>query len=110
IVPGNIRMQPIAACLAAAFALAPHLALATTRVVNTCADDGVGSLRQQVSAANSGDTIDLSTAQLTCSLITLSVSEIATGVASLTLKGPASRTVTITTSDPIRLLHHTGAQ
>jgi len=110
IVPGNIRMQPIAACLAAAFALAPPLALATTRVVNTCADDGVGSLRQQVSAANSGDTIDLSTAQLTCSLITLSVSEIATGVASLTLKGPASRTVTITTSDPIRLLHHTGAQ
>jgi hypothetical protein len=106
----NFRKQPVATCMAAAFVLAPPLALATTHVVNTCADDGsVGSLRQQVSAAGPGDTIDLSTAQLTCSLITLGVSEIATGVESLTLKGPTDRTVTITTSDPIRLFRHDGA-
>jgi hypothetical protein len=109
IVARNVRVRPIAACLAAAFVLAPPLALATTRVVNTCADDdSVGSLRHQVSVAVSGDTIDLSTAQLACSLITLSGNEIATGLDSLTLQGPANRTVTITTSDSIRLLRHVG--
>ena len=41
-----------------------------THTVTNCNDDGPGSLRQKISGAASGDTVDLST--LTCSTITLS--------------------------------------
>ena len=109
-VPQNIRFKQMAACLAAAFALAPGAALSTTRIVNTCDDDdSLGSLRSQINAASSYDTIDLSTAQLTCSTITLEAGEILIPQNTLTLKGPADRTVAITTQPYFnRLLRHTG--
>jgi len=103
------RFRCLTACIASAFALTPAVALAaTTRIVNNCDDAGPGSLRAQIGAAQSGDTVDLSTAQLSCSVITLTSGEIAFSGDDLILVGPASRTVTITTQGTNRLLHHTG--
>src|SRR5262249_38612031 len=97
-------------CLAATVALAPAAATGATLIVNTCADDGsAGSLRHQIGVANTTDLIDLSTAQLTCSTITLTLGDAVVPQDSLTLLGPSNRTVTITTSGVNRLLHHTGA-
>ena len=101
------RSRRLTACFAAAFALAPAAVPATPLIVSNCNDSGSGSLRAQIGAASSGDTIDLSTTQLTCSLITLTSGEIAFSKPYLTLIGPASRTVTITTNANNRLLHET---
>jgi hypothetical protein len=54
---GCYRIAALAAGLAA-LAVVPMPAQATTRVVTTCADSGAGSLRADVAAAASGDTID----------------------------------------------------
>ena len=55
------RRKPLAACLAAVFALVPGAVLAgTVRQVTNCLDDGSsGSLRWAASLAVSGDVIDL---------------------------------------------------
>lgn len=105
----GVRRKHLAICLSGIFALAPHAAICTTRVVNTCADDNsAGSLRQQIAVAAAFDTIDLSTAQLACSTITLTQGEIQIPQAGLGIYGPTDRTVTITTSTVgNRLLNHT---
>src|SRR5688500_9572860 len=58
---------------------------AATRVVGNCNDSGVGSLRAVVSAAASGDVIDLR--PLTCSKILLTSGSIAVPQANLTILG-----------------------
>jgi hypothetical protein len=103
----SIRRKQLAAALAAAFITLPALAPCTSRYVGTCADDAdSGTLRNQISAADPGDLIDLT--GLACSTITLTAGEISTAK-TLTLQGPANGTVSITTSGSNRLLHHTGA-
>ena len=79
------QRKPLAACVAALFALAAPEAFAS--IVTSCADDGTsGTLRSAVASTASGDTVDMS--GLTCSSITLSTGELAVTQASLTLKGP----------------------
>jgi hypothetical protein len=78
------------------------------RSVDTCADDGSpGSLRAQVTAAASGDVIDLS--QLTCSTITLANSAIMVTQPSLTLQGPGPEALTIDGAGHYSAFYHLGA-
>jgi hypothetical protein len=127
----GLRQRPIAACLAAVFAIASTSALAAQRASATpllptspesaaspatitvfnCTDAGIGSLRVSIGIAVSGDTIDLS--QLTCSTITLTSGALAVDVDALTLKGSPSHRVTIdgdrNAHQYDRAIKHTGA-
>jgi len=95
----SLRLRPLAACLAAICATAasatgtpapggaaPAVPHSPTAVVLNCDDSGPGSLRDTVTAAVSGDTIDLS--QLTCSQISLTTGAIVMGQSNLQLVGP----------------------
>ena len=76
-----------------------------TRLVTNCADSGDGSLRDIVSRAQSGDSVDLSS--LACSTITLG-GEIAIPQGNLRLIGPGSTSLTIDAAGAGRVFHHTG--
>lgn len=106
----GLRLRHIATCLSAALALsAADETIAVTRNVSSCLDDGTaGTLRQVVGIATSGDTVDLSGLPLACSTITLTSGEISIPQSDLTLAGPTARTLTITTNQNGRILHHTG--
>lgn len=87
-------------------------ALATSRPVTSCADDGsAGTLRAVVALAGSGDIIDLSglpgiDPACTDSTITLAQGEIAIPH-NMTLLGPSSATLTITAGGKNRVLNST---
>lgn len=83
---------------------------AGTLSVTSCADDGSpGTLRSEVGAAVSGDTIDLS--QLTCSTITLTSGEIEVSVDDLTIVGPGADALTVDAGGNSRVLyHHSGSE
>jgi hypothetical protein len=109
---------PLAACIAAVFALSATETFATTYLVTTCADGlpaPAGSLREAVmNLASDHDLIDMSTLPTahSCSVITLSAGEISVPQANLTLQGPSSG-VTIAAKysfslDNSRILNHTG--
>jgi hypothetical protein len=86
------------------------VASGVTRSVNSCLDNGdVGTLRQVVGMAGTGDTIDLSAVPVSCSTITLTSGEIHDSVASLTFAGPTDRKLTITTGDIGRIFNHSAA-
>lgn len=74
--------------------------------VTNCNDSGAGSLRDAVSNANSGDTIDLTNTG--CSTITLTTGAIAITQASLTLQGPGSLGLSIDANNQDIALLHTG--
>ena len=131
-----IRLRPLALCLGTALA-ATVASSALAHVppaiwtVNTCRDDNsgdlsrhTGSLRFAVANARGGSTIDLSRLPTTyhCSVITLGTGSVKSGLAisqnDLTLQGPASGGVTITSrhsgaddvsNTPARLIDHEGA-
>lgn len=73
------------------------------RQVANCDDDGPGSLRAQVAAAMSGDTIDLS--QLACSTITLG-SEIVVLQENLYVRGPGADQLIIDGNSHSRIFKH----
>jgi hypothetical protein len=76
------------------------------RTVDNCNDDGSpGTLRAEIEAAASGDTIDLS--QLACSTITLGL-PITISQNSLTLSGAGSDTLTISGGNQWPLFRHVG--
>lgn len=103
-----LAIRPIAACIIAAL-VAGHvpMAVAATLPVTSCADDGSGgTLRNVVSNAVSGDTVDLS--QLSCSTITLQNGQIEVGVNDLTLAGPGRDLLQIDGHDTSRILFHSG--
>src|SRR5687768_7398245 len=79
---------------------------AATRVVGNCNDSGVGSLRAVVSAAASGDVIDLR--PLACSKILLTSGSIAVPQASLTILGRTRYGLTIDGNRADRVFLHTG--
>ena len=90
----DLHLKPLAAGLAFVFGVSAALAgHATTRIVNNCNDSGVGSLRDTVAGARSGDTIDLTT--LTCSTISLTTGELHIAVDDLALQGPGANALTI---------------
>lgn len=63
------------------------------KVVGNCNNAGSGSLRDAVSHAVDGDTIDLT--QLSCSVISLSTGAIVIGTPNLTLQGPGAEALLI---------------
>lgn len=83
-------------CFLALFAAAR----AATLDVTTTADAGAGSLRAQIAAAVSGDTVNL---PLT-GVITLTTGEIAISGKNLTLNGPGANQLAITTNASTRAL------
>src|SRR5450432_299198 len=94
------RRKPLAACVAALFALSAPMTCATTFVTN-CNNGGTGSLRLAVGGAVDGDTVDatgLTTSSPGCSAskITLTTGDIATSRNDLTIKGPGMKNLTVT--------------
>jgi hypothetical protein len=99
------RLRPHPLCAAFAIALActmrpleasslpPSPPLAATVVVGNCNDSGAGSLREAVTNAVSGDTIDLT--QLGCSRISLTTGSLVTAADSLTVIGPGTAGLTL---------------
>ncbi|MEP6482977.1 MAG: choice-of-anchor Q domain-containing protein, partial [Rudaea sp.] len=90
----SYNLKPLYLALAGALALsAVDAAVATTRVVTSCADDSsAGTLRAQIGISGAGDTIDLSglpqaDAACTASTITLTQGQIAVSH-DLTIAGP----------------------
>jgi hypothetical protein len=99
-------MTPLAACLAAALALAAPAATATNWVVGNCNDSGGGSLRATVASASNTDTVDLS--QLSCSTITLTTGAILidVGVNNLTLTAGNGAVNAVTIDGGFSAGHH----
>jgi hypothetical protein len=99
-------MTPLAACLAAALALAAPAATATTWFVGNCNDSGGGSLRATVASASNTDTVDLS--QLSCSTITLTTGAILidVGVNNLTLTAGSGAVNAVTIDGGFSAGHH----
>jgi sugar lactone lactonase YvrE len=103
----NIPTRPctksLAACLALALGIgttATHVTDATvgagsasvaTLAVSNCNDKGIGSLRDVVANAHSGDTVDMT--GLTCSTISLTTGGIEINVDDLTLHGASALTI-----------------
>src|SRR5215469_6905132 len=109
------RRKQLAACMVAVLGLGGivETAAATTRYVSNCNDaydplhPQATWLRQQVAAASSGDTIDMT--GLTCSTITLTNGSIPVTVDNLSIKGPTLRTLTVLSNNATGIFHHTGA-
>lgn len=74
--------------------------------VTNCEDSGPGSLRDAVTNAVDGDTIDLTS--LPCSTITLTSGAISIGLDNLTIQGPSALGLTIDGSDQDRVFWHIG--
>ena len=91
------RRRPLAAGIAALFAISATSAWAAPPAVTNCLDDNSGgTLRQAVAGAASGDTVDMSSLTLSdpgcgggvISQITLTTGAIVVGQGTLTIKGP----------------------
>jgi hypothetical protein len=119
-VTSRITRKTLAVCLAAAFvpvrpAWTAENGWPRSRVpssgdsisVTSCADDGgPETLRAAVSAAASGDIVDLTA--LTCSTITLVGGQIEVHVDDLTIAGPGEDVLTIDGNHNGRVFHHDG--
>jgi len=118
-VTGTARRNPLAACIASLFALSTPAAIAGVNLpVTSCDDSGPNTLREVISNAASGDTVDLSglTGMAACanSRISLSSGEIPVKQDDLTIKGPGSANLAIDGSNmpggpgDYRLFNHSG--
>lgn len=131
------RLRPLAACLAACIAtsagstpaqnaspllpagmLAPRsasapvsngapLAPSSTRVVSNCNDSGAGSLRDALTGAANGDTVDLT--QLACSRISLTTGAIVFGATSVAVDGPGENKLLVDATLSGAALYHLGS-
>ena len=79
---------------------------AATIPVTNCDDSGPGSLRDAVTNAVDGDTIDMTS--LTCSTITLTTGSLGTFVNDVTLNGPGSHDLAISGNYASSVLEHVG--
>lgn len=79
---------------------------AATLTVNSTADAGAGSLRDQLAAAANGDTVDVTVT----GTITLTGGEILITGKNLTLTGPGAKSLTVTTNGSARALHFVNSQ
>ncbi len=92
------QLLPIFACLATA--------QAATLNVTTTADTGAGSLRTQIAAAATGDTVAITAA----GTITLTTGAISVTGKNLIISGPGANSLTITTAATTRALSIVNAQ
>lgn len=93
--------RPLAAVIAAAFALATPLAYSNSVVVTNCNDAGSGSLRNAISVAHTADIVDMSVlknSDLGCSAstITLKTGAISVPQNDLIVIGPGVNNLTVT--------------
>jgi len=111
------RRKPLAACIASLFALSAPAAMAGAILpVTSCDDSGPDTLREVISNAASGDTVDLSGLTGACanSKISLSSGEIPVKQDDLTIKGPGAANLAIDGSGmpggpgDYRLFNHSG--
>ncbi len=89
---GDPPQRPDPTDLALHWQPAPHALPeipANSIVVHNCNDSGNGSLRDALTHANNGDTIDLT--QLSCSTITLTTGSILFTQTTITLQGPGAK-------------------
>ena len=111
------RRKPLAACIAALFALsAPAAMAATTWTVNSCSEANSGSgttgtLRYAAANAADNDTIDMT--GLSCSTISLQTGAITFAQNNITLNGPGMANLAVTgkynvTTEHDRIFTHTG--
>jgi hypothetical protein len=105
------RMTPLAAFIAAAFALAAPEAFANTIQVTNCADDGSpGSLRSVIAGAVDGDTVEI--VNVKCSTISLLLGQIEIPQDDLTIDVYSDESYLIISSNgeyaKDRIFHHTG--
>lgn len=103
-VPGSASVAAMAPLIASG----PPTLPATNWVVTNCGDSGTGSLRDAVSQAVSGDTVDLT--QLDCSVISLTTASLVLGQQSLGIVGPGPELLSIDGSgvEGAGLLYHLG--
>lgn len=90
----------------AGLAGAPRASLAATRLVTSCLDHGVGSLREAVGIAVAGDTVDLR--QLDCHRILLTRGPVLIPQSSLVLLGPGHKGLTISGNYTSSVFRHSG--
>jgi hypothetical protein len=90
---GRLPLKPLAACLALAFGTSETVHAATLLVTDCTDGTGSGTLRNTISAAASGDTVQI---PATCSTITLATGAIfIEGKTALTITGPGIGALTI---------------
>jgi hypothetical protein len=89
------RKRRLAACVAAILGISSPTVYATVFVTN-CDDAGIGSLRNAVAGASSGDTVDATELKGACSKITLKTGAISVNKKDLTIKGSGSDALTVT--------------
>ena len=99
------RAAACAAGIAALLAI-PVTTHAATRLVTTCADSGAGSLRANVAAAASGDTVDLRS--LACNRIVLTSGAIAVAQHDLAVRGPGNTRFTVSGNYKSSVFRHSG--
>lgn len=111
--PFPTRAKPLALAVLCAFASGPDLSVRAhpsgtqTWVVQTCDDEGSGSLREIVSTfAHSGDTIDM--IGLACGTITLQAGAIDVAQEELFLLGPGAAKLAIDAGHASQAFVHTG--
>jgi hypothetical protein len=110
------RKARFCVCLAAVLGTAPMHSLAFAGVVQNCGDGGPGSgsLRDVITTAAPGDTVDLSQLPAKCgmqdSVITLSNGQISIPQDNLKLQGPSAGSVAIVPAagSNFRIFDHTG--
>lgn len=103
----TLRIKPLASSLALALGMVATIGEAGAVAVTNCNDSGIGSLREAVDTAVSGDTIDLSS--LACAEITLTTGALSTAIDNLTVIGRESG-VFINEDDNVgRMFLHLGA-
>ena len=104
---GRSLQEVVGRLAAAARAARPPAAREPRAVaVTVCDDDGPGSLRDALTNAASGDTIDLT--QLTCSTISLTTGAIETTADDVTVVGPGRKTLTIDAGRLSGVINHYG--
>jgi hypothetical protein len=112
------RRKPLATAVATLFAISAPAIYANTISVTRCDDTNhIGDLRHGVAGANDGDTVDMSALICPSSRISLQLGELATSH-NITLLGPGKNNLTITgkyystpysyTTQPYRIIKHTG--
>jgi len=104
--PRGFASKPLAAAIVAGLLIA-NPAVATTRTVTSCTDNGIGTLRLAISASASGDTVDM-TALRCAGPIALNGTELPITVNALTIQGPGSDLLTIDAGSQSRILRHDG--
>src|ERR1700749_3274195 len=112
--PGAYKRNPLAMCVAALLGLTAPAVFAASVFVPNCSNTGTGSLRSAIAAANSGDTVDMSSltsSSPSCaqSTITLTTGNIVIPQNDLTIVGPGTTQLAVSGNSEYRVFKHAGS-